>query len=172
MDSAEERDAICYFCADWMTLCEMAIIFWQYYQVCNFCIVCFSNCSSKFLSWGSRWGHIAADKGLNIFVGVAVNHDGRSNGFTAPSRQAQEKVIATALQKANLLPHQIGYLFVFAIFFEFKAVTHVSYLEAHGTGTPIGDPIEMAAAGAVLGVGRSKEHPLFVSSVKANILKL
>jgi acyl transferase domain-containing protein len=81
-----------------------------------------------------------------------VNHDGKSNGFTAPSRASQEEVIVAALQKAKLEPSQIG------------------YLEAHGTGTPIGDNIEMQASGAVLGRGRSRDLPLLIGSVKTNIL--
>jgi hypothetical protein len=44
------------------------------------------------------------------FPGIATNHDGKTNGFTAPSRQAQEQVIETALQKAGLIPSDIGFL--------------------------------------------------------------
>lgn len=82
---------------------------------------------------------------------MAVNHDGKSNGFTAPSRAAQEQVIDAALKKARVEPSQ------------------VSFLEAHGTGTTIGDNIEIHAAGTILGRNRPKDKPLLVGSVKTNI---
>lgn len=85
-------------------------------------------------------------------LGVAVNHDGKSNGFTAPSRAAQEQLIDIALKKARVEPAQI------------------SFLEAHGTGTIIGDNIEIHAAGAVLGRNRPKDKPLLIGSVKTSIL--
>jgi 3-oxoacyl-(acyl-carrier-protein) synthase len=84
---------------------------------------------------------------------VAVNHDGKSNGFTAPSREAQERVIESALRKAGLEPSSIG------------------FLEAHGTGTIIGDNIEMKASGTVLGRNRPKDSPLLIGSVKTSITK-
>lgn len=83
--------------------------------------------------------------------GSAVNQDGRTNGFTAPSSLAQEKVLRAALADAALQPGDIG------------------YLEAHGTGTPLGDPIEMEAIGKVYGTGRDGNAPLYVGSAKANI---
>jgi phthiocerol/phenolphthiocerol synthesis type-I polyketide synthase A len=91
---------------------------------------------------------------LNIpnYAGVAVNHDGKTNGFTAPSRDAQERVIESALRKAGLEPASIG------------------FLEAHGTGTIIGDNIEMKASGTILGRNRPKDSPLLIGSVKTSII--
>ncbi|MEI7601949.1 MAG: type I polyketide synthase, partial [Aestuariivirga sp.] len=62
-----------------------------------------------------------------------------------------QRVIGEALERAGVLPHE------------------VDYLEAHGTGTALGDPIEVRAAAAAYGVGRSAEHPLLIGSVKTNI---
>jgi acyl transferase domain-containing protein len=83
--------------------------------------------------------------------GSAMNHDGRSNGLTAPSRAAQEAVLRAALAAARTPAQAVG------------------YVEAHGTGTPLGDPIELAALGAVFGPGRDPARPLRVGSVKTNI---
>ncbi|MBC1217652.1 hypothetical protein GNE08_25980, partial [Trichormus variabilis ARAD] len=64
---------------------------------------------------------------LAVIRGSAVNHDGSSNGLTAPNGTAQEAVIHQALQNAQVEPHQI------------------QYSELHGTGTVLGDPIEVLA---------------------------
>jgi len=82
--------------------------------------------------------------------GTAVNQDGRSNGLTAPSRWSQEAVLREAYRAAGVSPNR------------------VSYVEAHGTGTLIGDPIEIAALGAVLKEGRSTKSPCKIGSVKSN----
>ena len=91
------------------------------------------------------------DPVLAVVRGTAVNQDGRSNGFTAPSSRSQEKLLRQALSDAGLQPEDVG------------------CIEAHGTGTPLGDPIEMEAIAKVYAAGRSKAAPLCVGSVKANI---
>ncbi len=93
----------------------------------------------------------AGDPILGIIRGSAVGHNGFSSGLTAPNPNAQTKVIRQALERANIAPHQ------------------VAYLEAHGTGTELGDPIEMKAAAAALTEDRPDDQPLLVGSVKTNI---
>ncbi len=88
---------------------------------------------------------------LALIHGSAVNQDGASSGLTVPSGKAQEAVIREALADAKLQS------------------SAVSYLEAHGTGTSLGDPIELDAAWAALGEDRKPGEPLFVGSVKSNI---
>jgi acyl transferase domain-containing protein len=89
------------------------------------------------------------DNILAVIRGSAANHDGRSNGLSAPNGAAQEAVIREALTNAQVQPQQI------------------QYLEAHGTGTPLGDPIEVLAMGEVF--GQEREQPLLIGSVKSNI---
>ena len=91
------------------------------------------------------------DRILAVIRGTAVNHDGRSNGLSAPNGPAQEAVIRAALADAQLPPSEI------------------SYVETHGTGTRLGDPIEIEALRTVLGAGRPADRPLVVGSVKTNI---
>ncbi|WP_414544477.1 type I polyketide synthase [Nostoc sp. CCY0012] len=88
---------------------------------------------------------------LAVIRGSAVNHDGLSNGITAPNGKAQQAVIRQALKNADVAPAEI------------------SYIEAHGTGTPLGDPIEIRAIKAVLMAGRSPEQRCGIGSVKTNI---
>jgi acyl transferase domain-containing protein/acyl-CoA synthetase (AMP-forming)/AMP-acid ligase II/surfactin synthase thioesterase subunit len=93
----------------------------------------------------------AGDNVLAVIRGSAVNHDGATNGLTAPSGRAQQAVVRAALESARVQPSEIG------------------YVEAHGTGTRLGDPIELMALGAVLGEGRSPQAAVQVGSVKTNI---
>ncbi len=91
------------------------------------------------------------DKIRAVIRGSAINQDGRSNGITAPNGLAQQAVLRLALKDARLSANQVG------------------YFEAHGTGTSLGDPIEVNAMKAVMAVGRSDEQPLILGSVKTNI---
>lgn len=86
-----------------------------------------------------------------VIRGSAVNQDGRSNGLTAPNPQAQSALLKKAYRDAGVSPSQ------------------VQYIEAHGTGTKLGDPMEMKALGGVLAKGRDKENYCAVGSVKTNI---
>ena len=95
---------------------------------------------------------IASGDNIQALIrGTAVNHDGPSSGLTVPNEQAQEKLIRQALKNGKVEPNQI------------------SYIEAHGTGTFLGDPIEMGALATTLGEGRSPQQPLIVGSAKTNI---
>ncbi len=91
------------------------------------------------------------DRILALVRGSAVNHDGQSGGLTVPSGTAQQAVIRRALEAAAVAPAEL------------------SYIEAHGTGTPLGDPIEVRALDAVFGPGRPADRPLRLGSVKTNI---
>ncbi|MBJ6765278.1 type I polyketide synthase [Myxococcaceae bacterium JPH2] len=93
----------------------------------------------------------AGDQILAVIRSSALNHDGRSSGLMVPNGRSQERVLRTALENGGVEPHQVG------------------FIEAHGTGTALGDPIEMEAIRAVYGRGVTRERPLFVGSVKTNI---
>ncbi|MFH9002979.1 SDR family NAD(P)-dependent oxidoreductase [Streptomyces afghaniensis] len=91
-----------------------------------------------------------------VIRGSAVNNDGATPGLTVPGPEAQERVIRAALRRADISPDQ------------------VQYVELHGTGTPVGDPIEAAALGAVFSTRRvdgtaEGADPLLVGSVKTNV---
>ncbi|PSB03927.1 type I polyketide synthase [Merismopedia glauca] len=90
------------------------------------------------------------DNILATIRGSAINHDGASNGLTAPNGVAQEAVIRKALANAGVQPSEI------------------QYVETHGTGTSLGDPIEVLALGKVLSEARTTEQPLTIGSVKTN----
>ncbi|WP_404790315.1 type I polyketide synthase [Altericista sp. CCNU0014] len=91
------------------------------------------------------------DRILATIRGSAINQDGHSNGITAPNGPAQEAVLRRALANAEATPAEIG------------------YVELHGTGTSLGDPIEAEALGNVLAQGRSPGDRCAVGSVKTNI---
>jgi acyl transferase domain-containing protein/surfactin synthase thioesterase subunit/acyl carrier protein len=91
------------------------------------------------------------DRILAVIRGSAINQDGRSNGMTAPNGPAQEAVIRQALGNAEAHPSEIG------------------YVELHGTGTSLGDPIEAEALGNVLAPDRIPGDRCAVGSVKTNI---
>jgi polyketide synthase 13 len=88
---------------------------------------------------------------LAIIAGSAVNHDGRSNGLLAPNPDAQAEVLRRAYKDAGIDPRD------------------VDYIEAHGTGTILGDPIEAEALGRVVGHRRDADKPALLGAVKSNL---
>ncbi|MEV4944054.1 type I polyketide synthase, partial [Streptomyces zaomyceticus] len=91
------------------------------------------------------------DRIYGVIRASAVNNDGATPGLTVPSREAQRQVLREAYEKAGISP------------------TDVQYVELHGTGTPVGDPIEAGALGDVLGSHRTPGDPLIVGSAKTNV---
>ena len=91
------------------------------------------------------------DRVLAVIRGTAVNQDGRTSGMTAPNGPSQQLCIRTALAQAGVVPDDL------------------TYFEAHGTGTPLGDPIEFSALQGVVAGRDSARPPIYVGSVKANI---
>src|SRR5580693_636420 len=91
------------------------------------------------------------DQILAVIAGTAVNHDGRSNGLIAPNQDAQAEVLRRAYKDAGIDPRT------------------VDYIEAHGTGTILGDPIEAEALGRVIGRGRPADRPALLGAVKTNV---
>ncbi|GAB3897561.1 hypothetical protein GCM10029964_080630 [Kibdelosporangium lantanae] len=86
-----------------------------------------------------------------VILGSAVNNDGDTESLTVPNTSAQESVIRQAWKQASVSP------------------ADVQYVELHGTGTAVGDPIEAAALGAVIGSSREGDSPLLVGSAKTNV---
>ena len=92
------------------------------------------------------------DRIYALIRGSVVNQDGRSNGIMAPNGKAQEAMLVEAYQQAGISPAK------------------VQYIEAHGTGTSLGDPIEANAIGAILSQGRTPEDQnCILGSIKTNI---
>ena len=86
-----------------------------------------------------------------VIRGSAINHDGPSSGLTVPNELAQEKLIRQAIKNAKVKPDQ------------------VDYIETHGTGTALGDPIEANALQTIFSQDRTSDYPLVVGSVKTNL---
>lgn len=86
-----------------------------------------------------------------IIKGSAINHGGKTNGYTVPSPQAQTCVISDAIADAQV------------------ATSQISYIEAHGTGTSLGDPIEIEALGRAIDPQNLFTHKVMIGSVKSNI---
>ena len=94
---------------------------------------------------------IAQDPILAVIRGSAVNQDGRTNGLTAPNALSQQDVIRKAQRNAMVNSAEIG------------------YIETHGTGTSLGDPIEVEALAAVFNQSRVAHQHCVLGSVKTNI---
>ncbi|MDQ1292520.1 MAG: AMP-binding protein, partial [Actinomycetota bacterium] len=91
------------------------------------------------------------DRIHGVILAGAVNQDGRTNGLMAPNPQAQEAVVRAAQERAGVRSHDVG------------------YVETHGTGTLLGDPIEAKSLAAVVGRDREPADPCLIGSVKSNI---
>ncbi|WP_438816710.1 type I polyketide synthase, partial [Streptomyces morookaense] len=85
-----------------------------------------------------------------VIVDGASNSDGRTAGLALPRKESQESLLRQVYDRAGIDPDDIA------------------YLEAHGTGTPVGDPVECEAIGRALGIRRTRE-PLPIGSVKSNL---
>ena len=93
----------------------------------------------------------SAESNLVGLGGVAINHDGRAATITAPNGTAQQRVLRAALADRGTQGED------------------VTCLECHGTGTALGDPIEVGAQRAVYGKGRTESQPLILAATKSNI---
>ncbi|PSR19697.1 beta-ketoacyl synthase [filamentous cyanobacterium CCP3] len=87
---------------------------------------------------------------LAVVRGSAVNHNGRSSSLVAPNGPAQQSVIQKALEMSGVEPHQ------------------VDFVEVQGTGTAVGQSLEVGAITNILGAERNADTPLYVGSVKTN----
>lgn len=91
------------------------------------------------------------DRILAVVAQSAVNTDGKKSGLTIPKPEAQAELLVASYAAAGITPDKI------------------SYIEAHGTGTAVGDPIETLALGTSLGQYRKADSPLPIGSVKSNL---
>ncbi|MGY6216362.1 type I polyketide synthase [Methylolobus aquaticus] len=91
------------------------------------------------------------DRILAVVAGSGSNCDGRTQGLTVPSDAAQARLLREVYTGAGVSPEELD------------------YLEAHGTGTRVGDPIEATAIGRALGQRRAPDKPLLIGSVKSNL---
>lgn len=91
----------------------------------------------------------AGDRVRSVVLGTGVNSDGRTVGVSLPSVEGQASLLADVYRQSEVVPDKLA------------------FLEAHGTGTPVGDPIEARAIGEAL--GRRRKEPLTIGSVKSNI---
>lgn len=91
------------------------------------------------------------DQIYSLIIGSAVNQDGQTTGITIPNGESQKVAIKKACAQADIEP------------------TEVQYVEMHGTGTPVGDPIEANAIGETYALGRDKDKPCIMASLKTNI---
>lgn len=85
-----------------------------------------------------------------VIRNTGINQDGRTQGMTMPSEEAQTNLARVTYKRAGLDP------------------VETTYVEAHGTGTAVGDPIEARVIQSVFGENRSIERPLYLGSVKSN----
>ncbi|RMJ15894.1 hypothetical protein CDV36_004437 [Fusarium kuroshium] len=91
------------------------------------------------------------DKIRSVIVNTGTNQDGKTVGISTPSGEAQERLMRDVYARAGINPEEVG------------------FIEAHGTGTKVGDPIEAGALSRVFGNGRTKRFPLYIGSVKTNV---
>lgn len=91
------------------------------------------------------------DEILGVIRGTAINQDGKTSGITAPSSAAQRRCIRAAMKQAGI------------------STSDISYIEAHGTATPLGDPIEFQSLSSIFAKKADSEADIYVTSVKANI---
>lgn len=91
------------------------------------------------------------DRIYALILACVANQDGNTSSMTVPSAEAQAAMLRQAYEEAGVSPHT------------------VIYMEAHGTGTPVGDPVEAKALSSFLSKGRPNHQPCLIGSVKTNI---
>jgi len=98
-----------------------------------------------------RHAVVDADHIYAVIRGTSINHGGKTNGFTVPSPRAQREVVAAAMAKSQV------------------SARTISYIEAHGTGTELGDPIEVAGLSQAFRQSTADKQFCAIGSVKTNI---